>query len=392
MSLRMLLGRSGSGKTTYCIENIQEKLRESPAGSPIILLVPDQMTFQMEYRLTHTSELQGMSRVQVLSFSRLALYVFKEVGGLTRQHISSVGFNMLLRKIVEHNKDQLRIYQKAAEQQGFYDELDHMITEFKRYRLAPEDLRSETLASSDETGTELTDKLHDLGLIYDDVQQAMTGHYMDNEDNMALLAESVPHSERLAAAEVWVDGFYTFTPQELLVIKALLGQVRRLSVSLTLDPANRTDAFFSSPVLTEQQLQQAAEEVGVLQEPDVCFEDIYRYNRQAMLAHLQHYYEKQPPVTHDGTNGVTLAQAIHRRSEVEGTARDIIRLVRDKGKRYQDIALIIGNQTVYNDLIETIFADYDIPVFLDRPRTMSHHPLLELIRASLDVIRQNWRY
>src|SRR5699024_6796801 len=97
MSLLMLLGRAGSGKTTHCIEEIHSKLRQSPNGSPLIMLVPDQMTFQMEYRLASAADLGGMSRSQVFSFSRLALNVLGQTGGLTRQHVSSVGLNMMLR-------------------------------------------------------------------------------------------------------------------------------------------------------------------------------------------------------------------------------------------------------------------------------------------------------
>src|SRR5699024_7713778 len=40
----------------------------------------------------------------------------------------------------------------------------------------------------------------------------------------------------------------------------------------------------------------------------------------------------------------------------------------------------------------TVFEDYEIPAFLDHARTMLHHPLLELVRSSLDAMRQNWRY
>src|SRR5699024_10516800 len=104
MSLRFILGRAGSGKTTHCIEDIHGKLREQPNGSPLIVLVPDQMTFQMEYRLAVAPDLGGMSRAQVFSFSRLALNILGQTGGVKRKHVSGVGLNMMLRKITEHHK------------------------------------------------------------------------------------------------------------------------------------------------------------------------------------------------------------------------------------------------------------------------------------------------
>ncbi|TXK89783.1 hypothetical protein FVE24_15145, partial [Parageobacillus sp. SY1] len=81
MSLRFLLGRSGSGKTTTCLNEIRRKLKEEPKGNPIIYLVPEQMTFQSEYALIHTPGLGGMIRAQVFSFTRLAWRILQETGG-----------------------------------------------------------------------------------------------------------------------------------------------------------------------------------------------------------------------------------------------------------------------------------------------------------------------
>lgn len=43
-------------------------------------------------------------------------------------------------------------------------------------------------------------------------------------------------------------------------------------------------------------------------------------------------------------------------------------------------------------MIETVFRDYDIPFFIDQKRTMLNHPLVELIRSTLEIINGNWRY
>lgn len=72
MGAEFLVGRSGSGKTKLIINSIQDELRRAPFGKPIIFLVPDQMTFLMEYELAKTPDMGGMIRAQVFSFSRLA--------------------------------------------------------------------------------------------------------------------------------------------------------------------------------------------------------------------------------------------------------------------------------------------------------------------------------
>src|SRR5690606_41522454 len=82
MSLRFVIGRSGSGKTTYITKEMIEKLQEDPMGSPIIYIVPDQMTFLSEYKLISNPKIKGMFRLQVFSLTRLAWRVLQETGGI----------------------------------------------------------------------------------------------------------------------------------------------------------------------------------------------------------------------------------------------------------------------------------------------------------------------
>lgn len=48
MSLRFIVGRAGVGKTQLCFEELLVQLREDPLGKPLLLIVPEQATFQME--------------------------------------------------------------------------------------------------------------------------------------------------------------------------------------------------------------------------------------------------------------------------------------------------------------------------------------------------------
>lgn len=109
MGIKFLVGSSGTGKTTAILNEIREKLKEDPYnGKPILFLVPDQMTFQMEYELMKTPELGGIIRAQVLSFNRLAWRVLQEEGGISRTFISQTGMNMFLRKIIEEKKHEFK--------------------------------------------------------------------------------------------------------------------------------------------------------------------------------------------------------------------------------------------------------------------------------------------
>src|SRR5699024_1566843 len=80
---------------------------------------------------------------QVYSFSRLAWHVIQETSGAAKQHISSTGMQMMLRKIIEHRDEPFLVFQKAIEKQGFIEELEGVMTEFKRHCITPQTLKEQ---------------------------------------------------------------------------------------------------------------------------------------------------------------------------------------------------------------------------------------------------------
>ncbi len=140
MSLKFVIGRAGSGKSRYCLDEVRQRLQEDPAGPPLILLVPEQATFQAEYDLVTTPGLNGTMRAQAISFRRLAYRVMQECGGTARIHIDETGKQMLLYKILQTHKEELAIFGRSADQQGFVAELNELFTEFRRYNQSARDL------------------------------------------------------------------------------------------------------------------------------------------------------------------------------------------------------------------------------------------------------------
>jgi ATP-dependent helicase/nuclease subunit B len=406
MSLQFILGRAGSGKSSYCLREISKELELHPQGDSIIYLVPDQMTFQAEYALVSQSQPQGMIRAQVFSFSRLALRIMQEVGGITRYHLNHVGLTMILRKIMEQRKEQLKIFRRSAEQQGFYEQLEQMVTEFKRYCVTVEQMeeKSQGLTLQEDEQEQsipsshiLQDKLHDLHLIYADFQQHLSGKYIDSEDYLQLLVEKIPSSSYLKNAEIIVDGFYQFTPQELLVLQALIKHCARVRISLTLDQTyddtlpHELDLFYPT-AKTYQQIRDIALTDKISIDSSMILSKQERQREQPSLAHLENYYDQRPAYPYDGDTSITLTAGVNRRAEVEGVARRILYLVREKDYRWRNMAILVRDMNIYHELLETIFEDYEIPLFLDQKRSMLNHPLIEFIRSSLDIIHQNWRY
>ncbi|HYK71604.1 MAG TPA: helicase-exonuclease AddAB subunit AddB, partial [Pseudoneobacillus sp.] len=361
MSVRLLIGRSGSGKTTFCLNEIKSHLKDKPEGNPIIYLVPDQMTFLSEYRLITGEDINGMIRAQVFSFSRLAWRVLQETGGISRQHLTSVGLNMLIRKIIEEKKADLKIFDKAADKNGFIEQMEQMLTEFKRYCIQPNELnvRREALSESDRRTTRvLKDKLHDLELIYSSFEESLHQKYLDSEDYFRLLTEKAQDSTFIQNAEVFIDGFDSFTPQEYMVIAALMKNCKRVTIALTLDepfyqaPPDELHLFRLSGE-TCQTVYEIAHTEGVEIETVIPFTEQKRWNNNS-LRHLEAFFDTRPAKKFELKSNIHIGQAVNRRAEVEGVARQIKELVSQSAYRYRDIAVLIRNGQEYQEVLETV--------------------------------------
>ncbi|MDV2687401.1 hypothetical protein RYX56_23935, partial [Alkalihalophilus lindianensis] len=61
------------------------------------------------------------------------------------------------------------------------------------------------------------------------------GKYVDSEDYFHLLAEKISASGYLQQAEIYIDGFYSFSPQEYQIIQELATHCKRVTIALTTD-------------------------------------------------------------------------------------------------------------------------------------------------------------
>ncbi|MEW6274220.1 MAG: helicase-exonuclease AddAB subunit AddB [Bacillota bacterium] len=404
MSLRFILGRAGTGKTHRCREEISAALKESPEGPPLILLVPEQATLQTERALSAFLPGKGLLRAQVLSFRRLAWRVLQEAGGITRTHIGEPGKQMLLRKILVERQGQWRLFSRVADRPGFVQALSEIIRELKNYRVDAGRLRqaASLLAGGKNAGGRpaggLPAKLGDLILLYEQMEKALADRYLDPDDYLALLAGKIPASRALRGSQVWIDGFAGFTPQEYKVIEQLLLAARRVSVALCLDsrsaagPAGDPDVFYPTRE-SLQRLQEMADRLGVPAEPPLLLDEQIppRFLSNPALAHLEENFFRPAPAAYPrAAEGIKVVAAANRVAEVEGAAREIIALCREKGYRWREIAVVLKDLGAYQTLLRTIFSDYKIPFFIDARREVVNHPLVELIRSALEAIAGNW--
>ncbi|MCI1945043.1 helicase-exonuclease AddAB subunit AddB [Clostridium luticellarii] len=396
MSIRFIYGRSGSGKSHYCLSRIKDEIY-SGNNRNLILIVPEQFSFQAEKNLIKTVGERGMLKAQVLSFRRMAEIVLDEVGGGTRKSINDAGRSVLLYKIIEENRDKLKVFGKTAQKRGFINFISDTIIELKRYRISPMLLKD----SVDKVeSVNLKNKLEDIAIIFSQFENILHKKYLDLEDTVNMLSEKLDKSKMFDDAEIWVDEFSSFTPQEYEVLKKIMCKCHKINVTLCMEGGERESATESMdlflPVrITEKKLLEIARDNNISYDKPIILKctPCYRFKNSQELQHLQSYLFSYPYRMYDRpVKDIEIHKALNKYTEVEHAARDIVKACRDQGLRFRDIAVVTGDMDGYESLIKAVFNEYDIPYFIDEKREIVNNPIIVLIISAVGILSKNWSY
>ncbi len=395
MSLRIIYGRAGSGKSYFCLEDIKNKLNQK-SDTPLILIVPEQFSLQAERSLVKTMGASGFNKAEVLSFKRLAYRIFSEVGGSCRKRISQPGKCMLIFHILDKLKPDLNVFGMTAGRRGFSSTLCSIISEFKRYSVTPQILNQ--ASKSIKGNQQLIDKLEDIGRVYEQYENELGVRYADSDDDLTVLCRKLDDSSYINGAEIWIDGFSGFTPQEYAVIEKLLTKAVNVNITLCTDciedEYNLSGVeLFAPSRATAAKLIKIARQKGVGILKPVALNNKHSRYISDELKHLeQNVFSFCPSTYKEKLKDINVYRATSLYNEIEETARDIVRQCRENGFRYNDIAVVSGNLARYKKIISAVFTQYEIPFFIDNKRDVMGHPLIMLVLSILRIYPSNWSY
>ena len=375
--LKLLLGRAGTGKTAEVLKRIA-----AGGGRRQLLIVPEQASHETERRLCAVAGNQASLYAEVLSFTRLTSRVLAQSGGLAAPALDPGGRVLLMCAARKAVSSALTVYARPSQKPAFLSGLLATLDECKQYCVSPEDL---TKAGEELEGQE-GEKLRDLGLIFGAYDALTAQVAADPRDRLTRLAEGLAESGWARGISVYVDSFTDFTPQQIQVLRQLWKQAREVTVVLTCAPEEEGESGIFAPARrTIAQLSRAARADHV----EVEIETLHGGNRYKVkgLSYIEKCLFSEDIQPWKGpAEGVRLFTAVTPRSEVEWTAAEILRLVREEGLRYREISVVARGFDAYAPLIEEVFGRYGVPVFLDSMTDILQKPVFAVVTGALDVV------
>ncbi|MGL4361789.1 MAG: PD-(D/E)XK nuclease family protein [Cellulosilyticaceae bacterium] len=394
--IEIIIGPARSGKTSYCYNQIEEELKKEE-HSRLIVLVPDQANLQIEDELANRFK-PGLLRVEIMSFQRFAHHILTEVDGQNIKVIDDLERIMILKKLLDKHKNELKYFKKADRNEGFMDEMNRLLTMFEQNHI--DDGVMQELVKAENIGEVFKCKMDDMAQIQKWFETYIQGRFETIEKTLEKLAKNIHKSKKLEGAKLWVDGFYGFTETQIDILIALISKVTDFTITLPMDKLYTKDEFvlqtnpFYDSIKTYQRIQEIIKESHLEQylKPIQWVHAEEEENYKA-LDYLKQYYLQSfaPPYT-EVQDEIQIKTYSTKEEEVEETAKKIRQLVRDSGYRYKDIGVLVGEIGAYQSSIVSIFNAYNLPLFIDKKRKIHTNSLVAFIQSTLEVLTSRWRY
>ena len=386
MSLKMIYGRSGSGKTTVMYDLIKKNLEENPSSNHIIL-VPEQYTFRSEQKVLKDLKETSIFNVSVMSFNSIVKKVLNTVGGSNHDLVSETGKTMLMTRALFNIKDELVYFKRVSKNTGFIELAKELVDQMKRFDI---DIIEFEKIIDNLDDIELLQKLKDIKLFYSEYNKELSKNYIDLIDEANYSLEKFKDAFFLKDSFIYIDEFNDFSEIQYKILEKIFLYAKKTYISLTIDVEDRFNDIFYITKDTDNKLSKVAVESSTYIEKPIIIKDETpkRFQKGKELDHLQKEFFKYPSKEFiKEPSNIKLYRAQNRYDEVERVCTDIINKTReDDTLKYNDIAILCRDIESYESVIRSVFREHDLPIFLDKRLPIDGNLLSLYIISLLEMV------
>lgn len=377
--LQFIMGPAASGKTTE-IHNMIAKEVESE-NKNVILLVPEQNTFETERAMLEKFGGGFMSKVEVLSFTRMCETAGQLYGGIAGFRIDDSQRNVIMARSLKKLAPHLNIFSKYISSTSFISQMVSVIKEFKTAGVSSNMLIS--VCDKLKKGN-LADKISEIAIIYSTYNDMLKGIYIDPLDDLECFYQKAIDHSFFNGKTVYIDAFKGFTGLQLKVLKLMILQAENVVVSFSCRQAigNSGNGVFSNVIDTVKKLEAYAKEHNItVLKPVLLPEPHYDSNE---LFTLEKAVSTSADIKfNENSENIKIAHFKNPVEEVEYVFKTIHKLVRTENYRFKDFVIIARDISKYERRIALASKKYNTPCFLDKRRSLILSPVSRFVLSLL---------
>ena len=382
--LNIVYGKVGSGKTKYVNEILASLAHKG--CEDLLLVVPEQFSFTAERAMLELLGPVDCNRVEVvMSFSHIADTVRKEYGSEKLQEISGAKKILLMSMAINQVADKLDFFARRVRTKTFVNEMISLCDEFKQNSLSPE---TALTFSENLNSRTLEKKVSEASLILSAYNALLENRFSDPFDVMTKLYDVLGEYRFFENKTVVIDGFYSFSRQELKIIERMISQAKDVYITVCTDKifASAEDEYdiFAYPRKTAANIIDIAKRYNkevkavkaedkdrkISAEIDFLEKNIFRIDKETD--------EKEP-------QNIEIISAKNIENECRYVALEVKRLLRENGVRSRDIAIVSRDGGEYDTEIKEALRKYEVEVFSDVRKPVRLQPLCTYILGALEI-------
>lgn len=341
------------------LEKLKTIIKEGEAlGKKTVVFCEDRLSLAAER--TVCAAVGGTFLTSVYTFARFLAAEKGSCGNV----LSAQGSAMAIRKIIEENKNSLKLFKKlssASAAQAVYDTIALLYSS----RVSAEDVRAAA-----ERGGILGGKLNDLAIIYGEYEKFLAASgKQDRNGYLKQLCGVIESSAKIRGGRVVFLGFQAFTCTAAECVRAAFSSAESVYGLFTGGDediyVNEAYASFTGAAAEFGGAQTEYAENNLIPEADALRRGIFN---------PESFYAKPFP-----TDKVRIYQAADLDEELEFIAASIKKHIFDGGERYAKISVMLPDLQNSERALARVFKRFKIPYYADRQIPLSEHPLCSFI-------------
>ena len=409
--LHCIYGRAGYGKTQYVYETMERLLQRR---ANMFLIVPEQQAVVTERDIVQRMGNRSNLYIEVVNFKRLCNRVFRECGGIAVPRLGKAGRKLVMSLVLDELGPFLSEYAPSARNIDFTKKALSQLDEMTAFHISPDALDETAGRVADDDGTgSLHNKLSDLSLISRAFDAHLRGRFSEQGDPLDRLCEVLATTPFFKGRTVFVDSFYGFTPQEIVVLEQIIKSAEDTYVTFLWDRYAENQELFERGHAARDALYRAAARHNIAIDETVLTANrrhgpssaLYEFERRFGLSSISGARRErsgrslvsvsdrdqspapQPegsePSQHPG--GRLKVMACEDVFEEALCACSLIeRLVR-QGAHYRDIAVVARDLSRYDGIMDAAMAECGIPFFYEKQENLAAKPLPTLVLSAFEI-------
>lgn len=322
-----------------------------------LIIVPDKFSMNAEKMLFEYFGVDSLFNVHVVTLTRLVNKVLANV--LSREQIlSKDSIKLFITKILLDKGEHFVALKNNASPQ-ICEQFYNTIMQLKSSGISPDELYSK------HKNLNLSLKLEDIKMVYDEYQKLVEGKLFDSADLLDVFVKEFAKSKYYTSCRVFVGMFDSFSFKQLGSIVCLAKNAKTFTIGLSANTKQSNKYIYLNETLAD------VTQIFRTNSIEYEIENIYKKYVGDFETLSQNLFGIAPK-NQNSNHNVMLVEAENIRDEVDFVARQIKREM-FVSENFSQINVACSDLEKYVAYIDEIFSSYSLPYYIDYSKMLSEH-------------------